>query len=136
MVLPKVGVIPIGRRRRRQLPGIVSVGEAGLVQPPLLGTAFNEILEHCKAVCSHLSHSLRDTSGIPMRPNYRYPLLKRTQDHLQLQITRVILNGNVEVFDRLIRFMSKLPSKTVYNLCSNELTWKQMMGAIIRLPLI
>jgi Lycopene cyclase protein len=131
----KAGAIPIGRVRRRQLPGIVSVGEAGLVQPPLFGTAFNEVLEHCSDVCSHVSNVLRSSAGIPRKPNYPYPLIKVVQDNVQLQLTRVLLRGNVEVFDRLVGYLSRLPSSTVYDFCSNELNLKQIVSALFELPL-
>lgn len=134
-VVPKMGAIPIGSIRRQHLAGIIPVGEAGLVQPPLLGSAFNELLEYCQEVCSHVSRVLHDRSGVPKRPSYRYPLLKRMQDRLQLQLIRALLDGNVEAFDRLVRLMSKLPSKTIYDFCSNELTWMQMLKTIIKIPL-
>lgn len=135
MVMPKMGAIPIGRVRRQHLAGILPMGEAGLVQPPLLGSAFNEVLEYCQEVCSHISRILRDTSGIPTKPSYPYPLLKRLQDRLQLRLMRALLNGNVEAFERLVRIMSKLPSETVYDFCSNELSWKKVLGTVMRAPL-
>src|SRR5262249_5351547 len=51
----KLGAIPIGRARTRRLKGIIQLGEAGFVQPPLMGTAFNEILEYTSLVCDRLS---------------------------------------------------------------------------------
>lgn len=135
VTMPKMGAIPIGSIRKQHLAGIVPVGEAGLVQPPLLGSAFNEVLEYCQDVCSHVSRVLHDENKIPKRPSYRYPVLKRMQDRLQLQLIRALLEGNVEGFDRLVRLMNKLPSKTVYDFCSNELTWIQILKTIIKMPL-
>jgi flavin-dependent dehydrogenase len=132
--MPKMGAIAIGRLRDRRLAGVIPVGEAGLVQPPLLGTAFNEVLEHCSAVCAHITHVLRDTQGVPRALSYKYPLLKRVQDGIQLMMMRALLNGNVEAFDRQVRLMSRLPSDTVYDFCSNELTWAKMLKAVVRLP--
>jgi hypothetical protein len=134
IVLPKMGAIPIGRGRGLHLPGIVPMGEAGLVQPPLLGSAFNEVLEYCREVCSHVSRVLADEGGVPKKPSYQYPLRKRVQDRLQLQLMRILLEGNVAAFDRLVRIMSKLPSETVYNFCSNELSWREMFRAVATLP--
>lgn len=134
VVVPKMGAIPIGQIRRQHLPGVVSIGEAGLVQPPLLGSAFNEVMEYGQDVCSHISRVLHDTSGIPSKPSYQYPLLKRIQDRVQLRLMRSLLNGNIEAFDRLVRIMSKLPSETVYDFCSNELSWAQVLRTIIRVP--
>jgi hypothetical protein len=47
---------------------------------------------------------------------------------------RSLLNSNIEAFDRLVRIMSKLPSETVYDFCSNELSWAQVLRTIIRVP--
>jgi hypothetical protein len=135
MVSPKMGAIPIGRIRRQHLPGIVSVGEAGLVQPPLLGSAFNEVLQYAQEVCAHISRVLRTTTGVPARPGYQYPLLKRAQDRLQLKLIRALLEGNVEAFDRFVRTMAKLPSATIYDLCFSELSWRQMAMTAIQIPL-
>ena len=131
---PKMGAVPIGRMRRRNLPGVTAIGEAALVQPPLLGTAFNEILEHHDPVCSHLSSALGTGRRLSGAPNYRYPLIKRTQGRLQLRMAQMLLRGNVEVFDGLIRYAQSLPEQTVYHLCSNELTWSELIGAALRLP--
>jgi hypothetical protein len=133
-VLPKAGAIPIGSLRRRHLPGVLPVGEAALIQPPLLGTAFNEVLEHCQDICSEVSYILRNSNGIPKRIRHQYPLSKRVQDYLQLQMTRRLLNGNVEDFDKLLHLTSKLSSDIIYNLCSNELSWKEMLEILIKIP--
>jgi hypothetical protein len=130
----KMGAIPIGSARSRQLPGVALIGEAALVQPPLLGTAFNEILEYSRPVCSHLTRILSQTSGVPTAPGYPYPLLKRVQDRLQLEMTRLLLRGNVEALDRLTRFVKSLPEPMVYNLISNELGWLGLASAAARLP--
>lgn len=130
----KTGAIPIGRRTSRQLPGVAAIGEAALAQPPLLGTAFNEILEYCKPICSRLSSALAGTAGVPTSVNFRYPLLKRVQDRLQLEMTRLLLHGNVEAFDRLTRFTRHLPDSALYNLCSNEMTWPQFISTALMLP--
>lgn len=132
IVSPKMGAIPIGSIRKQHLPGI---GEAGLVQPPLLGSAFNEVLEYCEEVSAHITRVLRRTTGVPSRPSYAYPLLKRVQDRLQLSLVRALLNGNVEAFDRFVRAMAKLPPETIYNLCFSELTWRQIAATAIRSPL-
>jgi len=131
----KSGAIPIGRIRKRQLPGVVSVGEAALVQPPLLGTAFNEVLEYCDSLCAHISGVLSRNSGVARKPNFRYPLLKRAQDYVQLRMMRNLLNNNVETFDRLVRFMGLLPAETIYAFCSNEMHWMQLLNTVARVPL-
>jgi hypothetical protein len=134
IVAPKMGAIPIGCIRKRHLAGVVPMGEAGLAQPPLLGSAFNEVLEYCREACSHVSRVLANTSGLPPKPGYRYPLLKRMQDRLQLRLARALLDGNIAAFDRLVRIMGKLPSEVIYNFCSNELSWREMFKVVATLP--
>ena len=134
VVTAKAGAIPIGSLRRRHLPGVALIGEAALIQPPLLGTAFNEILEYADPIASHLSSALAQSTGVPKRPTYRFPSLKRIQDRLQLEMTRVLLRGNMEAFERLTRFANSLPEPTLYKLCSNELNWLDVMDAAVRLP--
>jgi flavin-dependent dehydrogenase len=135
IVSPKMGAIPIGSIRKQHLAGIVPLGEAGLVQPPLLGSAFNEVLEYCEDVCAHVTQVLRRTAGVPSTPSYTYPLLKRIQDRLQLRLIRALLDGNVEVFDQFVRAMAKLPPATIYDLCFSELTWRQIAATAIRSPI-
>ncbi len=133
IVNQKAGAIPIGRMKARQLPGIAPLGEAALIQPPLLGTAFNEILEYTRPICLHLTGVLTRTCEIPKAARWPFPLLKRTQDRLQLEMTRSLLRGNIEIFDRLTRFAAALPGSVLYNLCSNELSWIELFRLGLRL---
>jgi hypothetical protein len=130
----KAGAIAIGRRRRRELPGVVAIGEAGMVQPPLLGSAFNEVLEYTELICTHISDLLASRSGVPQVPAYRYPLIKRVQDQAQLWLARHLMDGNVETFDHVVRFMASLKPGLVYNFCSNELTAGQLVCTALRVP--
>lgn len=133
-VSPKLGAIPIGSIQRQHVAGIVPIGEAGLVQPPLLGSAFNEVLEYSEEVCAHISRILGRTARVPVKPSYTYPFPKRVQDGLQLRLMRTLLDGNVEVFDQFVRAMAKLPSKTVYELCFSGLTWREIAATAVRVP--
>jgi flavin-dependent dehydrogenase len=130
----KAGVIPIGRRHRKSLPGIVPFGEAGIIQPPLMGTAFNEILEHAEMLCRQLSQEIARAGQQVPSPLLSYPLRKQCQDRIQLPLVRTILNGNVERFDRVLRTMSRFPEQTLFNFFSNELTWSQISSLGLRLP--
>jgi hypothetical protein len=133
-VAPKLGSIPIGTLRRRRLPGVMPVGEAAMAQPPLLGTAFNEILEYSDEVCSHIDGYLTKRRGWAEAECYRYPLRKRIQDRLQLAVTTILLRQNVEAFDWLVRFTDTLGPESVFGFCSNELTWRQLLRIALRLP--
>jgi hypothetical protein len=73
----KAGAIPIGRRRRRRLQGIVSLGEAAMIQPPLMVTAFNEILEYSEPITARISQALDNSTGIPALPRSFYTIDKR-----------------------------------------------------------
>ncbi|HEV3036911.1 MAG TPA: FAD-dependent oxidoreductase [Candidatus Angelobacter sp.] len=130
----RVGVVPIGTVRRKSLPGIISIGEAAMVQPPLMGTAFNEILEYNDSICSHITHQLKEFRDIPPSPAYKYPIVKRIQDRIQLAMVRALMNRNVESFDQFIRAMSQLPERTLFNFCSNELDWSELFTIARRVP--
>ena len=131
----KAGVIPIGRRRRRKLPGLVSLGEAGLIQPPLLATSFNEVLEHTESVCSQISSALARSEDLPELPRRLYPLLKRAQDRLQLPIVRSFIDGDIERLDKVLRIMGKLPASLNFKFFSHELTWGHLASIAIHLQL-
>jgi 2-polyprenyl-6-methoxyphenol hydroxylase-like FAD-dependent oxidoreductase len=132
--IEKSGAIPIGRVRRRRLAGVVSLGEAALIQPPLMATAFNAILEHSEPACVQISQSLKDSSRLAEVPRQLYSPLKRTQDRLQLIIARNLIRGNVELFDTTLRIMNKFPEQVLFNFFSSELTWGQLLHIAIRLP--
>jgi flavin-dependent dehydrogenase len=131
----KAGAIPIGRRHRRNLPGVVPFGEAGIIQPPLMGTAFNEVLEHAELLCSQISQELEAANERLPLTRLVYPLRKRVQDRIQLPLIRAILNGNVERFDMILGVMASFPESTLFNFFSNELTWMQVRSLVLGLPL-
>jgi 2-polyprenyl-6-methoxyphenol hydroxylase-like FAD-dependent oxidoreductase len=133
IVSPKLGSIAIGSLRRRWLPRVLPIGEAAMVQPPLLGTAFNEVLEYSEAICSHVDCFLEKDANSRRFVAYRYPLLKQTQDRVQLMLSELLLRENTEAFDRLVRFMNALPSDVVFKLYSNELNWMQLLSVAGRL---
>jgi 2-polyprenyl-6-methoxyphenol hydroxylase-like FAD-dependent oxidoreductase len=130
----KSGVIPIGQRRRKRLRGLVSIGEAGAVQPPLMGTAFNEVLEYATLVCAKLSAALNQPTGIAEVSSSLYPMRKRALDRFQLLLARILISGNVEVFDRLIRMFARFSRPLMYNLFCNDLSWGELIYIVIRMP--
>jgi 2-polyprenyl-6-methoxyphenol hydroxylase-like FAD-dependent oxidoreductase len=130
----KAGAIPIGRRHLRDLRGIIPFGEAGIIQPPLMGTAFNEVLEHAESLCVQISKELMAADG--GLPLFRlvYPRRKRAQDRIQLPLIRAIMSGNLEQFDMVLRVMARFPERVLFNFFSNELTWTQISSMALRLP--
>jgi 2-polyprenyl-6-methoxyphenol hydroxylase-like FAD-dependent oxidoreductase len=130
----KAGAVPIGQRHRRNLPGVIPFGEAGIIQPPLMGTAFNEVLEHAELLCSQISRELKASKERVARPRLVYPLRKRAQDRVQLPLIRAILSGNIERFDLLLRVMARFSESILFNFFSNELTWAQVGSLALRLP--
>jgi flavin-dependent dehydrogenase len=130
----KAGAIPIGRRYRRRLPGIVSLGEAAMIQPPLMGTAFNEVLEYTQSACLLLSQRIEIGQSVVNLAGSSYPLLKRAQDRVQLSIARMLITGSVELFDNTLRIVGTLPPEIAFNFFSNELTWPQLIRLGFKLP--
>ena len=130
----KAGAIIIGRRSRKWLPGVFFVGEAGLFQAPLLGTAFDQTLEHAGRICKGISDSIVGTSqGWPKKRAVNFPLIKRVQDRFQLVLARQLLRGNIESLDRLVRAASTLSNKAAFALCSNDLTSIQLATMALKI---
>lgn len=122
----KYGAIPIGRTHRRRIPGLFAFGEAGMLQPPLLGTAFNEVLEHVDLVAHSIrGAAARQSDGI-LDVRVRYPFLKWANDRVQAVLARRLLAGNVETVDRLAAALAKLPPELVFRIYSNELSWSDL----------
>jgi 2-polyprenyl-6-methoxyphenol hydroxylase-like FAD-dependent oxidoreductase len=130
----KAGAIPIGRMRRKRLPGLVSLGEAALIQPPLMGTAFNAVLDYSDSVSDQISMALSGSSGLAKVPRRVYPLLKEVQDRLQLVVARELIHGNVEVFDATVRMLSRFPQHLLFNFFSNELSLMEVVQMTAQLP--
>jgi flavin-dependent dehydrogenase len=119
------GVIPIGRLKRR-LPGIASFGEAAMLQPPLLGTAFNEVLEHAKTVADQVIDAIERRKTRSFRPSY--PIVKRLNDRVQWWFVERLIGASAEEIDYLIRISARLTPETLFTLYSNELTFRQLVS--------
>jgi 2-polyprenyl-6-methoxyphenol hydroxylase-like FAD-dependent oxidoreductase len=130
----KAGVIPLGLRRRWRLRGVTAVGEAGLIQPPFTGAAFNATLEHSIEVCNQISRALQRTQGIAEVPTISYPALKNAQDMLQLLLIGKLGQGNVEWTDQLLRALSRFPEELVGRMLGNHLTWSELTHMAVRFP--
>lgn len=115
------------------IPGVISLGEAATIQPPLMGTAFNEVLEYTQSACLLLSRKLEASEAI-IKSEGSYPLLKRAQDRLQLSIARLLITGGVELFDQTLHIVATLPPEIAFNFFSNELTWLQLVKLGLKLP--
>ena len=130
----KMGVIPIGRPILRRLPGILPVGEAGMLQSPLLGAAFNEVLEYADLIAQAvLSAFGRHNNGI-VQPRVKYPMVKNINDRIQLALARGLLDGSLESFDRLAWFIKELGPTCAYRLFATQLGWSDVPLLIKALP--
>lgn len=130
----KMGVIPIGSAAPRKVPGILPVGEAGMLQSPLLGAAFNEILEYgdliTEAVLTAFSKHRR---GI-VTPQVRFSILKAINDRIQLMLVRHLLDGTLDSFERLVRFMGELGPTCAYQLFCTQLNWSDVPSLLKAAP--
>ncbi len=118
------GVIPIGRLKRR-LPGVACFGEAAMLQPPLLGTAFNEVLEHAKTVADQVIDAVERRRTHSFQPSY--PIVKRLNDRVQWWFVERLIGASAEEIDYLIRISARIAPETLFSLYSNELTLKQLV---------
>jgi hypothetical protein len=122
----KMGVIPIGRSTRKILPGILSIGEAGLLQSPLLAAAFNDLLDHADLIANTiLTEFSRHPEGI-IFPRVRFPVRKIFNDRIQLMLARHLLNGGLASFERLVHFMKELGPQRAYRLFCTQLGWRDI----------
>jgi flavin-dependent dehydrogenase len=119
----KMGVIPIGQPLLKTLPGILPVGEAGMLQSPLLGAAFNEVLEYANLIAqSVLSAFSRQNEGI-VQARVKFPIVKVVNDYVQLALVRSLLDGSLASFDRLTSFIKGLGPIGAYRLFATQLGW-------------
>lgn len=117
---PKFGAIPIGQSTRRVIPGLLSCGEAAMIQSPLLGAAFNEVLDHTDPIANAVDGAFRRTTSGIVSVTVKYPIAKRLNDTLQAMLARKLTDGSLEDFERLVRFLDKLGPKRAYELfCTN-----------------
>jgi flavin-dependent dehydrogenase len=115
----KMGVIPIGRASKKVVSGILPVGEAAMLQSPLLGAALNEILDHADQITSDIvSEFEKHDEGIVF-PRIRPSMVKTANDRIQLMLVRPLLDGTLASFERLVEFLRRLGPQPAYRLlCS------------------
>jgi flavin-dependent dehydrogenase len=123
---PKMGIIPIGRPARRSLRGILPVGEAGMLQSPLLGAALNEMLEYGDRIVAAVMAEFARTSEGLVSPRLTFPRIKAVNDAVQLMLVRRLLDGSLTSFERLTRFMDALGPARSYRLLCTNLTWADL----------
>ena len=117
----KMGGIPIGRPRPRRLPGIFAFGEAGMIQSPLIGGAFNEVLKHVDDVADAVRKEFQKRStgivnvGSPRQFNKLY------NDRLQAVAVRHLLSGTLEEYERLVYLLERLGPELTYRLFCSDL---------------
>jgi 2-polyprenyl-6-methoxyphenol hydroxylase-like FAD-dependent oxidoreductase len=121
------GVIPVGRMKRH-LPGLASFGEAAMLQPPLLGTAFNEVLEYAHSVAEQVIEALEQHRVRSFYPRYR--LAKHFNDSLQWWFAKRLIDASVEDIDYLVRLSAHIPPETLFALYSNEMSFGQFLASV------
>ena len=131
----KQGLIPIGRARRRRLPFIASFGEAAMMQPPLLGSAFNDVLEFADDAARQIREALRSGPSALRSFAVRYPLAKRLNNQLQWTFARALVDASVERYDRLIEIVGALEPPQLFRLYSNEFTSAETARALLQLTM-
>jgi flavin-dependent dehydrogenase len=119
----KMGVIPIGRAKRKALPGILPIGEAGMLQSPLLGAAFNEILEYGDVVAEAILTAFDKHKYGLIIPQIRFPMAKTINDRIQLVLAQRLLDGTLKTFECLVSFMKEIGPECAYRLFCTELNW-------------
>lgn len=127
------GVIPIGKARRRRLPFTESFGEAAMMQPPLIGSAFNDVLEFAHDVAEQIRSALRRGTSACRDFRIRYPLAKRFNNELQWMFARALVDGSLERYDRLVHLAAALEPHELFAFYSNELSLTKILRAGVRM---
>lgn len=126
--LSKFGVIPIGRLRHRHFPRVTSFGEAGLMQSPLFGGAFNEALVHA----NHFAQRVADTldagrEGSP-RKRFGYSLEKKMNDSIQSSLVKGLIDGTTGHLQKLVDLMRRLGESSSCRLLLGELSIGEVLA--------
>lgn len=124
----KMGAIPIGWLRSRQLPGVMPFGEAAMVQAPLLGAAFNEVLEYLEFAAAAVTEAFHNPKPGPINVQVKYPFRKSVNDYLQMLLVKQILDGNIEKVEALVKFLGALGSDRSYRLYSGHLGFRDSVA--------
>jgi flavin-dependent dehydrogenase len=122
----KMGGIPIGKRIKAHVPNIISYGESAMMQSPLMGSAFNEILEYNDLVASQIVQFLGNANTGSDFLDLKYPKLKYICDFIHRIIVRKLLAGNVATFDNIIRKTSKMNPEILFRIISNDLNYSEL----------
>lgn len=120
----KLGVVPIGRSVHRAIPGILPVGEAGMLQSPLLGAAFNEVLVHADRIVNTVVDAFERQQQGTVSPRITYPIAKVLNDSLQGLLVRPLLDGELASFERVVQFIKDLGPERAYRLFGTQLEWR------------
>src|SRR5207244_2286021 len=96
--------------------GLLSFGEAGMIQSPLLGAAFNEVLDHASSVGTAIDEAFQKARSGIVRVKVEYPLTKAWNDRLQLMLARKLTDGSLDDFESLVRFLDRLGPERAYHL--------------------
>jgi hypothetical protein len=127
----KMGVIPIGRASSKIVPGILTAGEAGMLQSPLLGGALNEILENGQRIADYVISAFRNSRHGILRPKIHLPMQKLLNDKAQLLLVRPVLDGTLSSFERLVMFMKRLGPERAYRLLCTQLELRDTPAVLI-----
>lgn len=130
----KMGIIPIGQASQRMPAGILPVGEAGMLQSPLLGAAFNEILEYADLIEDAVAVAFRRYRRGLAIPRVSLPIFKSLNDRIQLMLARRLVDGTLGSFERLVRFTKELGPSGAYRLFCTQLGWSDIPGLLKAAP--
>ena len=132
---PTLGAIPIGAPSARRLPGVIAVGEAGMIQAPLLGTAFNEVLDTIDPMMNRVLAAFDSQKHGVVSPRVSVSGRKRANDAIQSVLASLLLRGSIEGFERLVRFLHLLGPERAYRLFASRLhgmDWQSIICSAVR----
>ena len=131
---PKFGVIPIGTQRKKWPPRIGLFGESALIQPALLGTAFNEVVLQVDDFASQiLQAAARDQVRIdpPTRT-----ISQTLNDWIQLKLAMRILDGSAADIEWIAEAIRQMGPQVAYRLFLSEMRWAELIKVASKLVLV
>lgn len=116
--------IPIGSFQRGPTPYIASFGEAGLIQAPFLGGAFNEALETADGFAGEILDALRtgDQRNLKFEPSKH----KKVNDYVQRVIVRKLINAPVSTLENMTECLHRMGNELRYRFLDSDVSFKDV----------
>ena len=134
--IAKFGAIPIGVALHKQTARAIAFGEAGMMQSPLFGGAFNEALAYAHHFAGQVEAGMKKGREGNRNWRVRYPLRKRINDSLQRSLVLSLIDGSTPRLEHLVKLLSHLGERRACRFFLGELSMREVLPTMLAaLPL-